>query len=129
MPPDDIKIIWSESWNSDPIQRSVFVGHFAVEVAEIVSQFQRLRRCKNISRHFHRRICWQSDVQRTITYHVEQDSAPKFFARFGICKLAGKVAASIQTIGLRKILVGFFAIKEHQFNLGGQIQMLSKNSG
>src|SRR5436309_15314024 len=126
MPPGEIKINHIESGNSDPIQRSVIVGHFAVEVAEIVSQFQRLRRCNNISRHFHRRICWQSDVQRTITYHVEQDSAPKFFARFGVCILLAEKAPSIKTFVPVKILVGSYALKENQFTLADRIGMRSK---
>src|SRR5204863_2457202 len=129
VPPGEIKIDHIESGNSDPIQRSVIVRHFAVEVAKIVSQFQPLGRRKNISRHFHRRICWQSDVQRTVAYHIEQDAAAKLLTRLGICKLPGKIAASVQTIGLRKMFVGFFAIKEHEFDLGGQIRMLAKNSG
>src|SRR5258708_16388986 len=105
------------------------VGHYAIEVAEITSEFQRIGRRKNISRHFHRRIRWQSDIQRTVAYHVEQDATAKLFPRPSICKLPGEVAASVQAIGLRKILVSLFAIKEHQFNLGCQIRVPSKNSG
>src|SRR5205809_13088 len=94
----------------------------------ILAQIQRLRRRKDIAPHFRRRIRWQSDVHRTIANHIKQEPPAKLFGARA-SKLPGKKPASVQAISLRKILVGLFAVKEHQFNPGCEIWVLSKHSG
>src|SRR6266702_2528202 len=97
------------------------VDHFPVKVREITSQLERSACRKNISRHFGRRICGKRDVERSIANHVEQDPAAELPAS---SEVLGKIAASVQSIRLRKMIVRFFAVKKHQLDFRSQTRML-----
>src|SRR5881397_1112541 len=96
------------------------VDHLPVKVREITSQLERFGCSKNISRHFGRRIRGKRDIERAIANHVEQDPAVELSA---LSEVLGKIAASVQSIRLRKMIVCFFAIKKHQLDLRSQIRM------
>src|SRR5205807_5228496 len=127
VPPGEIKIDDVESWDPDRIQRRVVVNDFAVEVAKIPSQLERIGRGKNIVRHLGGRVRRQRNIQRTVAHHVEQDSAAKLFRPFAL-KLLCKIAATVKAIASREIFISFFAVKKHKLDLRRQIWVLSQHS-
>ena len=128
MPPGIIKINDVECRNPDAVQRYVIVDKIPAEISEITSQLQRFRSGKNIPRHIGRGIVWKCDAEGPIANHVEQQPATKLF-RPAALKLPGKIAAPVQTISIRKLLAGFFAIKKYQLNLASQRRMLPNDAG
>ena len=79
-------------------------------------------------RHLGGRAQRERNIQRTVTHHVEQNSAAKLFRPFAF-KLPGKIATTVKAIASREIFISFFAVKKHKLDLRRQIWVLSQHSG
>ena len=105
----------------------MIVGDFKIEVGKMTAQSQRFGRGKNVVRHLGGRIRRECDLERSVAYHVKQDSAAKLL-RSHAFQLSGKIAAAIEAVSRRESFVGFLAVKKNQFDLRRQIGILPKNS-
>ena len=128
VPPGIFKINNVRRRNTDRVQRYVIVDELPAQVGKIVSQLKRFCRGKNTSRNLGRGICGKRYAERPVANHVEQQPAAKLF-RAAALKSPGKIAASVQTIRLRKLFKSFFAIKKHQFDFLSQTWLLPDYPG
>ena len=122
MPPGEMEVDQVDCLNSDCVQWRMIVNHFPIQVSEITSQFERLRRCKNISGHFDRRIGRQRDLQGTLANHVEHNAAAILFR--AVPELPRKITAPVKSVVVGIMFIRFFAVKKHKLNLCSEIWVL-----
>src|SRR5215216_1730937 len=106
----------------------MIIDQFTAKIRKIISQVERFRGGEKVARHFGRGIRWERNAKGSVANHVEQQATAKLLTGASL-KLPCKIAASIQPIGVGKLLESFLAIKKQKLNFARERRMTAEDSG